>query len=385
MLEGAPVKATSEIENHRLHYIDGLRGWAAVFVLFHHASYFTIANVSPIFNVFRTLPLLSDGRFWVYVFFVLSGWSLSIPYLHGKDPDILAKMSLRRYPRLVLPIFISSLIPFALMWFDLLFHVQAAPVVGAQGWLPLHYNFEPDFLHLLQSSFFDTIFRFDDQRSYNLVLWTIAVEFMGSILVFAILALFGRKRARWFAYAAAVLVLGVLESKLLGFIFGMVIAELAHSKKGIGNAYLATLASLALMAGGVYVSWVGGEYHTPVILAVVCSLFVLGVYVSRPLQWLLSTRLSRGLGQLSFPLYLIHFPVVFSLASYLYIELKDWPVDDMALATFGATVGISLLGALLFYPVDRWSIKASHKLGDWLLGRREKPLEAVDTPVRRAG
>jgi len=66
----------------RLGFLDGLRGWAAVVVLFHHIFVDGLpANSFMANRLFWAKVFFMNGTFAVCLFFVISGFSLSIGYL----------------------------------------------------------------------------------------------------------------------------------------------------------------------------------------------------------------------------------------------------------------------------------------------------------------
>ncbi len=52
------------------------------------------------------LNFLFDGDFWVNIFFVLSGFVLTISFFNkkGTDPSMLVKGMFKRYTRLIIPV-----------------------------------------------------------------------------------------------------------------------------------------------------------------------------------------------------------------------------------------------------------------------------------------
>lgn len=48
------------------------------------------------------------GALAVYVFFVVSGFSISIAYVRGGSKRGVASLAVRRYPRLVIPVLAAS-------------------------------------------------------------------------------------------------------------------------------------------------------------------------------------------------------------------------------------------------------------------------------------
>lgn len=77
---------------NRLRELDGLRGLAALIVLFYHISLTYPSLAAPYYAqpvegplafalTYTPLHLLRDGRMAVYIFFVLSGLVLALPVL----------------------------------------------------------------------------------------------------------------------------------------------------------------------------------------------------------------------------------------------------------------------------------------------------------------
>ena len=94
----AQQPATTTSEAGRLRFLDGLRGWAAVVVLLHHV--FIDGLPANGFMADRTLwakVFFVNGTLAVCVFFVISGFSLSIRYLDRGDGGTLARIAAGRY------------------------------------------------------------------------------------------------------------------------------------------------------------------------------------------------------------------------------------------------------------------------------------------------
>src|SRR5262245_43932704 len=78
----------------RFGFLDGLRGWAAVIVLFHHVFVDGLpANDFMADRLFWARIFFMNGTFAVCLFFVISGFSLSISYLQTGDERGLARMA----------------------------------------------------------------------------------------------------------------------------------------------------------------------------------------------------------------------------------------------------------------------------------------------------
>jgi len=94
--ESQTTNAAVAVEDSRKFYLDGLRGCAACVVLFSHLA---IALNSPLLGMF-------NGNAAVCVFFVLSGYVLTD--LSQRSDLTFPAQALRRYIRLVGPIFVTS-------------------------------------------------------------------------------------------------------------------------------------------------------------------------------------------------------------------------------------------------------------------------------------
>lgn len=113
-------------------YLDGLRGVAALFVVFHHyALNFTASSQDgwhsgepashDWFFLFPLVRVIHSGRFMVIIFFIISGYVLSLQGLKlarsgetEKLLDSLASSVFRRWIRLHLPVIASTFIAFLL-------------------------------------------------------------------------------------------------------------------------------------------------------------------------------------------------------------------------------------------------------------------------------
>ena len=100
----------------RFRFLDAMRGWAAVVVLFHHIFVDGLpANSFMADRLFWSKFFFMNGTFAVCLFFVISGFSLSIGYLQSGNDRALARMAAGRYLRLAVPIFAICAITYALM------------------------------------------------------------------------------------------------------------------------------------------------------------------------------------------------------------------------------------------------------------------------------
>lgn len=113
--EGAAgAKPAGAVSPDRLHALDSLRGLAALVVVFQHVYLmWPQASVgTPLWVSFSPLRLLINGHGAVIVFFVLSGYVLSLPFLSGRKlsyPDFLVRRFFRIYAPYALAIVVAAL------------------------------------------------------------------------------------------------------------------------------------------------------------------------------------------------------------------------------------------------------------------------------------
>src|SRR5262249_3070554 len=151
-----------------------------------------------------------DGHMAVSVFFVLSGFVLSLSFFQKGSAAAMGSAAIRRYPRLMLPVAVSILFAFVLLWCGAICNQSAVRYMNelhglpdqvdynarngfSNKWLALYYCFTPDFSAALQEAAWGA---FTGVALYNLVLWTMPFELTGSFLVYGFLALFGSVRNR---------------------------------------------------------------------------------------------------------------------------------------------------------------------------------------------
>src|SRR5690242_2531901 len=124
------------------------------------------------------LPLAGD--YAVCLFFALSGFVLA----HSFSRTNLGASALivKRYARLCLPILAACLFSWALLASGLTFNHDAARVIGST-WLDSQMQQEPDLLTALRDGLYGSLLALPHATSYDRALWTMGIEFMGSLLM----------------------------------------------------------------------------------------------------------------------------------------------------------------------------------------------------------
>ena len=168
----------------RYRFLDGLRGWAAVVVLFHHTFVDGLpANIVMANRAVWAPVFFLSGGFAVSVFFVISGFSLSIRYLETGDEKGLVRLAAGRYVRLALPIFTICAITYLLLILEVI-----PPAMQRPSPLNEFVAFEPNLSSLLNFSLINVFVSHSPTDTYDPPLWTMSYEFIGSFMVFSIVA-----------------------------------------------------------------------------------------------------------------------------------------------------------------------------------------------------
>jgi peptidoglycan/LPS O-acetylase OafA/YrhL len=333
----------------RVNFLDGIRGLAALMVLLGHTIKDFLASVTPEKYDSIFLAFITDVRFAVAIFFVLSGYVLSVSQI--ENPKNLMYLFISRYLRLAIPVLATCTITYCLIISGFIF------VVGL-------YQFDPTILGLLQFSLFDVFVRYDDLLSYSPVLWTISSEILGSYLLYILIVIF-RRNIRYSLALAIVIACSLLFfwPFIACFIFGYLIFELNLRYSNVGSALLSKLSLLAFVTVVVVISFANTlDNWSKCLLA---SLFIVSVSYSPILKKVFTNSILLFLGKISFVLYLIHFSVICSLSAYIAIQFKAHDFVNLTSTNFNLliTVVVSIVCAALLNPLDTFSIRTSKKIG----------------------
>jgi peptidoglycan/LPS O-acetylase OafA/YrhL len=354
------------------HYVilDGLRGVAALMVVIFH-TFEAYADNDP------TRQIVNHGYLAVDFFFLLSGFVIAYAYddRWGRmgQWDFYKRRLIRLQPMVVL----GSLFGGAL------FYLQAGGVfpkiAGTPVWqmllvmllgctlLPLPKQFDIrgwDEIHPLDGPAWSLFYEYLANIAYALVLRRLSSRALAVLAIFAAallieVALFGARRdlvGGWSLDAAG---LHIGFARLCyPFLAGML---LMRSGKRLRTPHAFALCSVLLVLalalprmGDTPHHWSNGLYDAACVLLLFPLIVAIGAGEKRVAGR--SVQVARFFGDLSFPLYITHYPLI-----YVYTA---WVVDQKVPPRIGAPVGIALVvtavaiayASLKLYdePARRW-------------------------------
>jgi peptidoglycan/LPS O-acetylase OafA/YrhL len=373
-------------------YLDGLRGWAALFVVFYHTTQCwsgdaTVKPLSYIPHVPQILLFFMDGRFAVYIFFALSGYVLSVGFFNSNSRSVVLELALRRYLRMTIPIF----------GLGLLVYLYAETMQSAlleyskQNGVALTFSFpyHATFSQIVWYGIAEVYMLPSSGPSFSPALWTMPYELRGSFILFGILLIAGRLGFLRVAGYAAFIGYSWLHnmSEFVAISSGMAIAHLStqewherfrQSPAGQLSAGLVLLCALTVAALR--------EAEISAVLPY-CAVAVLwACFTSNLLRLILTAPISIFLGRLSFPLYLMHMLAIY-VGGWLVVALKD---TAPFVAWFDIVV-LALIFARLFLPVEMFAINSSHFFSHKVLGLfgletrvTSKLTQPLPSPVNKA-
>lgn len=326
----------------RDHSLDGLRGVASVSVaIFHFFCAFAPRMVpeyhaEPWQGSDTPLAVLYNGGFAVAIFFVLSGFVLSRSASVSERP--LWFSLAQRYVRLAAPVLASTLFGWALL---ALWHEprNVLRTVVDSRWQQFAYG--TDLPGLGFAIYHGAVRVFIEGNSFfNNALWTMKIELIGSCLIYV-------------AYAPPLMRyrFGVLASYIVGaivaarpeyaaFAIGALMQE-AWAAKVLPSRFAWAALAFGIVFGAMMPDYAArvlpfdvvvpapqfklGEAHKfwHVIAATAIMYAVLNLQAVRGV--LVSTT-ARFLGRISFGLYLVHVPLIFTLFAAIYLRL---PADEI--------------------------------------------------------
>ena len=368
------------------------------------------------------LPLA--GNYSVCVFFALSGYVLASSFRRTGLGAV--ALTAKRTLRLGIPILAVTLFAWALAASGLIFNVEAQPITHS-WWMGMQTPPSGGFPTALSDGLYGALLGLPDATAYDSSLWTMSIEFAGSLLLIAVFV--AMRPFRKPGHSETILVIVFLALGVLGYFLYLCLFAFGAALRlsdlrarlerlpGLGwimaallvlGIFLGTLpyaetrgawpqwlAAHALVKAGT--GWqaedgafrgIAGEnfWH-----AVGALMTLIAADNWRAFRDLLNRPVPQFLGRISFPLYLVHVPVLLSVGCGTFLALLHAGLLPGLAWTLGATLTV-IAACLLAWaatplieePAVRWSgaaaqffEKATGRLRTRISGRA-----ALDTPQK---
>jgi len=359
------------------HYVllDGLRGVAALMVIGYH-----------VFEGFATSPIdqgFNHGYLAVDFFFILSGFVIGYAYDDRwktmKTKDFIKRRLIRLHPMVVMGAILGALtfyiqgcekwdgssVPLPLLMLATLFGLFLIP--AAPGAAPeVRGNGE---MYPLNGPSWSLFFEYIGNILYVLLIRRLSIKALTALVILAGIGLasfaifnfsgYGHLGVGW-TMADHNLIGGFLRL-LFSFSIGILLSRTFKPVLIRGAFWICSLAIVVLLSiphiGGEKKLWMNGIYDAACTIIIFPILVYLGA--SGKTADKSSAKICKFLGDISYPLYMVHYPFMYLFYAWVWSEnrtfVQVWPVT---LALFFGNVLLAY-GCLKLYdePVRKWLSK----------------------------
>jgi peptidoglycan/LPS O-acetylase OafA/YrhL len=385
----------------RIGYLESIRGLAALQVLLLHflAAFipglaFSLPADSAIAGYIHLSPLyfLYDGYSAVYIFFALSGYVLTRSFERQ-----LARPSSQVFARIVrlgLPAIAATLVAAAVMLMFGKPNVEAGDLSGST-WFASQWHADLSFISVVRDGIVNALFlgyrglpgvafltpwQQPVEQSFVAPLWTLSIEFYGSMIILALCGCARRSRALWWA-AMLLGAVFTVRSAYICFFMGHLLAAFHRAERPAPDSRLLPVFSimfgvlLCVLAEIWQPQWLRSLCADPTILlfpgqfapmqqktfgAILVLVGIIDLeaarrFLSRP--WLVARS------KLSFPLYLVHWPILMGPAAALFLLLNGIVGIELArVCAIVVGIGLAFVASGFFLIVDRYALELSRRL-----------------------
>lgn len=359
---------------------DGLRGLASLSVVFAHyiaafspsllaksfPSLFEKEAIGGLLYQIADSPLISlfyNGQYAVLIFFILSGYVLTAPFYSSSSnvKDILQRRIWGRYFRLNIPIFATIIISFYLYQAELYFNDEVAMQID-NGWLLKYFSAEYGLVDALKIGLLNGIL--DGNGELNPPLWTIKVEFLGSLILMSIYLMFEK---RHYLVLGFVVLMIYFYSGIWAIYYAAIFSGATINAVNVRPNVNYILLGLGLyfgsfQNGSIFYEFLPQQITNPRLLYNFLGAYLLTFVVIKGVgKGFLQAQAVQFLGKISYSLYIIHFLVLSSLASYLYlrVDFVGWSILFHVSLYFLMCIVVAYLFSML---IDKPSMKISKRI-----------------------
>lgn len=326
--------------------LDGLRGFLALGVFFHHAVIFYFFYATGKWQVPPSTFYTLLGQIAVSLFFMITGFLFWSKAITGKGKVSLSRLFISRVRRLVPMYVVSVLIVFVVAYIASGFIFKSTSLKLATTmirWMMFGFMGFPNVNEVGNSWIINSVY------------WTLKYELLFYLtLPFIAWAYRDTAFSVLILFVIALLFKFSLNIVLLSFVFGAVTAWLLDKNiQWLSRWAQSPLAALAVAIILVLIFW---HMNTAYTLLASVMLFVLFFIVAagNSLFGLLTSKPARLLGAMSYSIYLLHSPILFLLLYWVNLSISVSRLSALNYWALMSMAGIVLvlIAALSFRWVE---------------------------------
>lgn len=333
-------------------------------------------------------PLANVGNLAVCLFFGLSGLVLAHSYARSRRTWV--GLLSQRFIRLVIPMLAGCILAWALLIAGLMANGRAG-LLTKSYWLEIQYHQQPDFLQAVLEPVLTLLgWHFDVRTTYDSSLWTMPIEAFGSAVLIAVFAAARALGLRDLRNVGAVCALLGMLLLLQGYyvclmLFGAAAGLLWPSRGRLLWPWMLVCLLSGLFLGTLPYSvarwpiygWLVGAVSALVsapgnwtmraedLCHALGSILVLVAVLSHvPLQVHLGRPLGQWLGRISYPLYILHVPLLMMVECWLILAFDAWHIPGATAIILPVAVGVVVAIVSLVAPsIERLAIGTARWVG----------------------
>lgn len=334
------------MQSQREGYLDGMKGLACLFILLGHFTgiYKYAENASQIDSWF--VRILTEGpvsiftaeSFWLYLFFVISGYLLIISPPPRKIRDFLVKCA-KRILRLAIPIWGTAIFIFVIQN-TIGFYNHSVQAIVQNTWLTHLYGSRLTVLDILKEPFFVLIL---GTSKFNSPFWCLRDMLISSFLIYGVGWICKSKKTETIAVCVLTVLAAITGRSIIMACLCGSCARLLREKAEIQNKKnIMVLAGLLLP---LVAFWSGN----PVFTSTAFASFLIAVPQVEQMKSIFECKVVKRLGAVSFGIYALHWPIINSIGLRIIVmSTNKMRADMMMIASLLCCSLITLVLATIF-------------------------------------
>lgn len=374
------------VTKEREKWIDALKAGACIVVFFNHFYLAFCSNIDGLNKLLSIKPLkiMVNGNYAVCLFLMISAYIICVSIYKEKSFEQIQKMAFKRYFRLMLPVLFATTLSFMIGRTLGYCNAEVASFLNNK-WLGGFFPEEQMTIsRLVKSAFIEVLWRGDNV--FNGSFWMLYILFFGNYLTIILAMITSTDNKRGIFVLMFMLIVYAdtyYYCLVLGAVLAYVKCKTTLIEKGT-NSKLFTFICLVCLLLAFYIpafedeitsrfSWYEflPAFSKNIVFYNGIGSFLLLFSImnlNRIKDFLGKSKLINKISNMSFSIYLVHWPIIasFSCWSYLHFWKDSFEVEKFVFTIFLATTLAVVVVAKIFYEVveKRICTKLTNKICD---------------------